>query len=199
MMRSVLAQLDFKYRIDKWVKEGVPFNKHLYVPEEHPITGFGFCEREDEGHVMKVSYMFLVYKHNLVCPQRLGNCLRLGGPQGVQLQRFVEALYDEKSGLTYPALTGIRKQSVEDLERLFGEGVVKFMQDKGYEVEAKFVRIVHNWRRAVDERGLTTQQRLQYRQDFLAFILDDLMPWHSNKDLNDFSLLEVNRCSIIMM
>jgi len=37
-----------------WVSKGVPFNKHLYVPEIHPITGMEFCEREDEGHVFKV-------------------------------------------------------------------------------------------------------------------------------------------------
>ena len=57
--------------------------------------------------------------------QRIGNCLRLGGSQDIQLERFVEALYNEKSGLTYPALTGVRKQSVEDVEHLFGAGVVR--------------------------------------------------------------------------
>ena len=38
-----------------WVSKGVPFNNHLYMPEAHPITGLEFCEREDEGHVFKVS------------------------------------------------------------------------------------------------------------------------------------------------
>ena len=32
----------------------MPFKDHLYVPEVHPLTGAGFCEREDEGHVFKV-------------------------------------------------------------------------------------------------------------------------------------------------
>ena len=42
-----------------------------------------------------------------------------------QLQRFEEALHDPSSGLTYTALCGIRKQSVEDVERLFSEDLIK--------------------------------------------------------------------------
>lgn len=103
----------------------------------------------------------------------------------------MQALQDPSSGLTYSALTGIRKQSVEDVERLFGPGVIAFMEKQGYREEAKFVTIVRNWRRAIDERGLTEQQRRQFRDDFLNFILDDWMPWH--KQVRDFSLLEVNR------
>ena len=51
--------------------------------------------------------------------------------------------------------------------------------------------MVRNWRRAIDERGLTEEQRRQFRDDFLNFILDEGMPWH--KEINDFSQLEVNR------
>lgn len=54
MLRSILAQLDFVYRIDDWESKGVPFRSHLHVPEDHPLTGYMFCEREDEGHVFKV-------------------------------------------------------------------------------------------------------------------------------------------------
>ena len=35
-------------------KKGVPFKSYIYVPENHPLTGEIFCEREDEGHVLKV-------------------------------------------------------------------------------------------------------------------------------------------------
>jgi len=45
--------------------------------------------------------------------------VRQGGPARVRLERFEEALHHPKSGLTYPALSGIRKQSVENVERLF--------------------------------------------------------------------------------
>ena len=117
----------------------------------------------------------------------------MGATKDIQLERFVEALEDPNTGLTYPALTGIRKQSVDDVERLFGAGVVKFMEEKGYRQEAKYLSIVHNWRRAIDERGLSTQQRQQFREDFLTFLLNDWMPWHAQQDHKDFSLLEVNR------
>lgn len=55
MLRSILAQMEFHYRVCKWDSEGVPFRTHLYVPEVHSITKEYFLEREDEGHVFKVT------------------------------------------------------------------------------------------------------------------------------------------------
>ena len=43
----------------------------------------------------------------------------------------MEALTDDEAGLTYPALVGSRKQSVEDAERLFSPSLLKFMEKKG--------------------------------------------------------------------
>ena len=43
----------------------------------------------------------------------------------------MQALEDPSSGLTYTALTGVRKQSVEDVEHLFGAGVIEFMENMG--------------------------------------------------------------------
>lgn len=54
-IRSILAQLEYKYQIEYWEAKGVPFKSHIYVPENHPLTGMMFMEREDEGHVLKVS------------------------------------------------------------------------------------------------------------------------------------------------
>lgn len=59
-LRSVLAQLEYKFQIEHWESQGVPFKSHLHVPECYPITGVLLCEREDEGHVFKV-YIMLVY------------------------------------------------------------------------------------------------------------------------------------------
>jgi len=67
------------------------------------------------------------------------------------LERYVEALDDPASGLTYPALTGALKQSVVDAERLFSPDLEKFMIDKGYQFEATYIRTIWNWRRAGDE------------------------------------------------
>ena len=111
---------------------------------------------------------------------------RLGGPKKLQLERFTEAMYDEVSGLTFPALTGQRKQSVRDAEILFSEGV----QRSGYRYEGKFIS-ARNWRRACDERGLSSLQCCRFNYQLLQLILDELMPWHS--ECYDFSTLEVNR------
>ena len=115
----------------------------------------------------------------------------------------MEALSDPSSKLTYASLTGERKQSVEDAERLLSTDMANFMKKKGYAYEEKYIRVISNWRRANDERGLTELQRCRFNYEFLNFIIDDLMPWH--KDLLDFSLLEVNRyasestwCALLM-
>lgn len=98
---------------------------------------------------------------------------------------------DSSTGLTYAALTGQRKQSVTDAERLFGAGVLSFMQKKNYKFETKYVEIVLNWRRAGDERGLSELQRSRYNYSMINFILDELLPWHN--DNYDLSSLEVNQ------
>ena len=116
----------------------------------------------------------------------------MGGTREIQSE-------DPSTQLTYTALTGVRKQSVEDVERLFGLGVIEFMEKKGYHSEAQHLRVVRDWRRAVDERGLSSEQRRQYRKKLLDYLLDDLMPWHSAPGLQDFSLLEVNRYGYCIM
>ena len=62
--------------------------------------------------------------------QRIATSTRNGGPNELCLERNVEALSDSTSGLTYPALTGSRKQSVVDAERLFSPSLAKFMEKK---------------------------------------------------------------------
>ena len=69
---------------------------------------------------------------------------------------------------------------VEDAERLFGQP----MEKKWFSDEAMYLR---NWRRACNERGL------QNNMDLLDFILDELMPLHSEPRMRDFSLLEINK------
>ena len=107
------------------------------------------------------------------------------------MERFVEALQDSSTGLTYAALTGQRKQSVRDAEILFNANLAAFMDKQGYTFEAKFIRTILNWRKACDERGLSELERSHYNYDLLNFLLDDLMPWH--REIYDFSSLEVNR------
>ena len=116
---------------------------------------------------------------------------RDGGPDLLNLERFVEALSEPTSGLTYPSLTGSRKQSVVDAERLFSPDLANFMDEKGYHFEANYIRTIWNWRRASDERGLNECTRSKFNYKLLNMMLEELMLWY--KEFYDFGLLEVNR------
>lgn len=97
----------------------------------------------------------------------------------------------------FVALTGSRKQSVQDAERFLSLEMANYMKKKGYHFEEKLIRTVANWRRACDERGLTELQRCKFNYQLLNLLLDDLMPWHSQPSFYDFSLLEVTRYNYI--
>jgi len=109
----------------------------------------------------------------------------------MKLERFNEALYDPTTNMTYPALTGQRKQSIRDVEVLFSEDVERFMMRKNYKFEAEYIRAIRHWRLACDERGLTEIQRCRYNYELLSLILSELMPWY--KDIYDFSTIEITR------
>ena len=121
---------------------------------------------------------------------------RSGGPSKLKLEQYTEALSDPSSGLTYPSFVGSRKQSVVDAERLFSPKLAAFMEKKGYTFEANYIRIIWNWHRASDERGLTSLRRSRFNYKLLDLILENLMPWY--EDSYDFSLLEVNRYVCLM-
>ena len=67
MLRSILAQLEFTYVVQRYDASGVPFRTHLHVPEFHPVSGSVFYEREDERHVLKVHMMCLMYTCITTC------------------------------------------------------------------------------------------------------------------------------------
>ncbi|XP_020616840.1 uncharacterized protein LOC110054820 isoform X3 [Orbicella faveolata] len=116
----------------------VYYDPHPWKTEKSPGTGEFFHERGDHNHVLK----------------RITTCAREGCIPSVGLQYFRDALHDDKTGLTYEALTGKRKQSVPDCEKFFSVGVLKFMEDNKHETEAKVVKTVLNWRKANDGRRL---------------------------------------------
>lgn len=66
----------------------------------------------------------------------MATATRGGGPDKLQLE---EALYDDTAGLTYPAFTGQRKQSVRDAECLFSTSMAAFMKTKGYKFEMEYI------------------------------------------------------------
>ena len=194
-----MAQFEFQYTIKQWEGKGVNFRMYIYVPEIHPDSKDYFCEREDEAHVLKVCIIMSCrynFKYSTEYFQRIANHTRSGGPENLQLERYVEALQDPASSLTLPVLTGTRKQSVIDAERLFSPDLAQFMKSKGYEFEARYIETIWNWRRSCDERGLSELERSRFNYNFLNLVLDELMPWH--RDLYDFLYLEVNRCKNVV-
>lgn len=155
------------------------FSDYLYQPE----IGEGSCElvhhREDHNHLLK----------------RIVSCLRDGRIPGIDLRYMREALHDPNTGLTYEALTGKNKQSVPDCERLISPGVIACLE-KTHKSGADVIRIIHNWHKAVDGRGLNENQRSQYCEDMKFWLLDDWMPWH--RENKDYSLTDVNRLVYII-
>jgi len=170
-----MATYLFNYKINHHRAMGVDFSKHLYIPEYDPDTGEFFHEREDHNHLLK----------------RLTNCLRSGEIPGIDLQYFRDALHDPFSGLTKTALTGLNKQSVPDCERIFSVGMIDFMSRCGHHKEMSFLKVVHNWHKASDGRGLDDDERKAYNKDMMDWILDDWMPWHRYN--LDYSTLDINR------
>ena len=61
-----------------------------------------------------------------------------------------------------------------DAERLFSPKLAAFMERKGYDYEARYVTAVWNWRRASDERGLSSLLRCKYNYQFLQMILTEI-------------------------
>ena len=64
-------------------------------------------------------------------------------------------------------------------------------QKQGVHVRSRYIQVIMNWRKSCDERGLNQMVRSQYNKEFLNFILDHLIPWHSEG--YDYSSMEVNR------
>lgn len=121
----------------------------------------------------------------------MANSIRSRAPEDIHLERFVEASQSPETRLTHSAVIGARKQSVEDPERFFSPFVLEWMQNKGYEAEAKLVDACYSWHRSSDERGLSQQQRREGNKKMLNYLLDELLPWHRvNYDL---STLDINR------
>lgn len=47
------------------------------------------------------------------------------------------------------------KQSVPDCERIINPGVIAFLERKGDVSGAHVIKLLHNWHKAVDGRGLS--------------------------------------------
>ena len=111
----------------------------------------------------------------------------------MDLKGFDDATMDSTTGLTHAALTGQCKQSVGDAERMLSFHVEKFLREHGYEMEARYIKVVAGWHEAADGRGLTELERCRRNYAMLNMILDEWMPWQ--RDNPDLSLIDINQYS----
>ena len=109
----------------------------------------------------------------------------------MNLQGFDEAMLHPGTGLTHAALTGERKQSVGDAERMLSFLVANFLREHGFIQEAKYIEIIAGWHEAADGHGLSELQRCKRNYTMLNMILDEWMPWHSENP--DLSTIDINR------
>lgn len=99
-------------------------------------------------------------------------------------------MHSPHTGLTYTALTGKKKQSVSDPEKLLSTAVANWCKENGFPEERRVTEIIANWHKASDGRGLDEETRRRYNLAMLDFILEGWMHWYISKvSLTD---LEVN-------
>ena len=175
-----MAIFIFRKKTADFTAQGVNFKEHLYVPEKDE-NGEPQHEREDHNHVLK----------------RIAGCFRTNYVPTVDTSAFVGAMNDPHTGLTYTALTGKRKQSVPDAEKLLSTSVADWCKKNGYPEEGRVVEIIANWHKASDGSGLTEETRKRYNLAMLDFLLEDWMPWYQGKsEKKDYSTLDPNRLVI---
>ena len=66
-LRSVLAQLEFSYRIRHYHDELEYFSDTTSMCPRYTVTHLPICEREDEGHVLKVTYCYSSSLPDIYC------------------------------------------------------------------------------------------------------------------------------------
>lgn len=175
MLRSIIATCTYKATVNYWKQRDVDFQQYIYVPETDPVTNQVRHDRADHNHLFR----------------QAGASIRQGNNIDLDYDAFDAALMDPQSGLTHAALTGKRKQSLVDAERLMSSLVVQSLRRHGYDREANFVEVLANWHEATDGRGLSQLERCRFNYRLLNLILDEWMPWHTAS--YDFSTIDVNR------
>lgn len=62
-LKSILSQLEYSYQVCLWDQKGVPFKKHFYVPEAHPLTQLELHERENDTRSQGTCILCMMYSH----------------------------------------------------------------------------------------------------------------------------------------
>ncbi len=174
-MRSIVLTYRFRAEHQRLKEEeGRDFTYSVYVPEVDPVTMRAKHARADHNHLLK----------------RIAAHTRDGGHEELDLRRFEEAVKDDTTGLTLPALLGERKQSTADAEKFLSHLVADFFVRKGYQTEARYVRTIAQWHESTDGRGMSQEERSNANMAMMNMIMDEWMHWHV--DNPDLSQIDVN-------
>ena len=76
--------------------------------------------------------------------------------------------------------------NVYTIMRFFGEPVQEWMESKGYNDTAGFVKLVRNWNRACDERGMAAGERVKHMYNTYCFLTDGI-------DFDEFPSISTQR------
>lgn len=135
-----------------YCKQGVNFRDYFYVPDVNELAGEPQHERED---------------HN----QREQNCQKF--KERANRKRGSSSIYKSheqwKISFNYAALTGTKKQSEGDAEKLLSPAVAKRLKADNFLSEGRFVEVVSNWHKASDGRGLADDGRQNNNLDMLDY------------------------------
>jgi hypothetical protein len=162
-LRSLLATYRYRNNINAYKTDGIDFSTYIFVPEFDQNSGEYFHEKEDHCHMLK-----RIWKHK-----------REGGPEGFNLQGLDDAMMDSSTWLTHAALTGERKQSVTDAERMLSFLVGKFLLQHGYVLESNSLKqLLVGTRQQIVEVSASWKVAKQNIYKMLNLILDEWMSWH---------------------
>ena len=66
------------------------------------------------------------------------------------------------------------------MERLFSASLLQFMEKRGYVYEARYIRVILEWRKACDQCGLSELERCRYNYNlnFISRTANALVPSH---------------------
>ena len=149
MLQSILAQIEYPYRVcytTIMMRKESLFEPICMYLKTHPDTAWtrvlwarrwGTCF---QGIYRLFSSILAVLSYwSATCRESVSLQGKVYGPASINLERFIEALHDPSTNLTYPALTGSRKQSIQDVETLFSKEMESFMEQKGYLQDARYI------------------------------------------------------------
>ena len=102
-------------------------------------------------------------------------------------QHFVE-LCEERPDILIQAIVihKLDPMNVFTAMRFFSESVEEYMTNKGYMDTGYFIKLVRNWNRACDKRGMPADERVEHMLNFFCYLTEGI-------NFNTFSSVSTQR------